>query len=239
MRRDDMVNPIDRTSNRDIAARVARRYRRPWHRDYVRAKLRHDPVYATLGDLLAGDERPLLDVGCGLGLLGLYLREARRGGAYRGIDFDEGKIAVGREAAAGEAGMSFEPGDARGLPAFAGHVALIDVLHYLPAAAQHDLLRAAAARVAPGALLFVRSVLRERGWRFRLTVAEEFFIHAIGWMRSPARHYPLRAEIEAPLRAAGLEVDTRPLWGSTPFNSFAILARRPGGIQDAPATRRP
>ena len=45
-------------------------------------------------------------------------------------------------------------------------------------------------------------------------------------MRSPALHFPDRAEVEAPLRDAGLGVDVRPLWGDTPFNSFLLVARR-------------
>jgi O-methyltransferase involved in polyketide biosynthesis len=113
---------------------------------------------------------------------------------------------------------------------------LIDVLHYLERDDQQTLLREAAARVAPGAALIVRSVLRDRGWRFRATVAEEFLLHAARWMRSPARHYPSREEIEGPLRAAGLDADMRPLWGSTPFNSFVVVARRPAqGGSDGPA----
>ena len=101
------------------------------------------------------------------------------------------------------------------------------MLHYLPASAQAPLLREAAARVAPGAALIIRNALRQPGWRFRVTVWEERLLHAMGWMRSPARHFPTREEIEAPLHAAGLALDVRPLWGKTPFNSFMIVARRP------------
>ena len=53
------------------------------------------------------------------------------------------------------------------------------------------------------------ALLRDRSWRFRATVVEEFLLHATRWMRSPARHYPLREEIEQPLRAAGWEVERR------------------------------
>lgn len=210
----------------DIARRVASRYRRPWHRDYARAKVRMDPVYAAVADVVDGDE-PLLDIGCGLGLLGLYLRERGWRGDYLGLDFDESKIAEARRAANGETGLAFDDGAAQKLPPFQGHVAVLDVLHYLEYADQLALLREAAARVAPGATLVVRSVLRDRGWRFRATVVEEWFLYALRWMRSPAKHYPLRADIERPLLDAGLAVDVHPLWGNTPFNSFVIVARRP------------
>lgn len=214
---------------RDVARRIAGRFRRPWHRDYVRNKLRFDPAYAAVAAALAGDDAtPLLDIGCGLGLLGFYLRERGFPAAYRGIDFDAQKIAVAREVADRcFPDLDFVAGEAGELPAFQGHVALLDVLHYLPAPAQAALLRDAASRVAPGAALVVRNVLREPGWRFRLTVWEERFMYAVRWMRSPAVHYPARAEIEGPLREAGLATDVRPLWGNTPFNSFAVVARRP------------
>lgn len=213
-------------ADRDIARRVASRYRRPWHRDYARAKLRMDPVYDAVAEVVDG-EQPLLDIGCGLGLLGFYLRERGWRGDYLGVDFDASKVAEARRAVNGEANLVCDDGIAQRLPPFHGHVALLDVLHYLGRDEQSALLREAAARIAPGAALVVRSVLRDRGWRFRATVVEEWFLYAVRWMRSPAKHYPLRADIEQPLLDAGLAVDVHPLWGRTPFNSFVIVARRP------------
>jgi 2-polyprenyl-3-methyl-5-hydroxy-6-metoxy-1,4-benzoquinol methylase len=219
--------------NRTIARPIAGRFRRPWHRDYVRNKLRFDPVYAATASVVAAGDTPLLDVGCGLGLLGFYLRERGFRAPYRGLDFDVKKIAVAREVSARcQAQLAFDDADAGELPPFAGHVAVLDVLHYLPAAAQQHLLRDAAARVAPGAALILRNVLRERTWRFRATVLEEYLLYATRWMRSPAVHYPEREEIERPLREAGLVIDLRPLWGNTPFNSFLAVARRPAPDRD-------
>lgn len=217
------------TDERAIARRIGARYRRRWHRDYASSKLRFDPVFAATADLVTGSDGALLDIGCGLGLLGQYLRERGFRGPYLGIDFDAAKIEeASRAAQAVDPGLAFEAGDARrGMPAFSGHVALLDVLHYLGQDDQQTLLHEVAARVAPGSMLVLRNVLRAPGWRFRLTVLEERFLYASRWMRSPALHFPERTEIETPLREAGLEVDVKPLWGDTPFNSFLIVARRP------------
>lgn len=214
---------------RAVARRIGARYRRRWHRSYATSKLRFDPAFAATADLLDGRDAALLDVGCGLGLLGQYLRERSWRGSYIGVDFDGAKIDAARTAAqAAGNGLAFEVGDACGaLPASIGDVALLDVLHYLEQDDQQALLRELATRVAPGAMLIVRNVLRAPGWRFRLTVLEERFIYASRWIRSPARHFPDRAEVEAPLREAGLVVEVKPLWGDTPFNSFLIVARRP------------
>jgi 2-polyprenyl-3-methyl-5-hydroxy-6-metoxy-1,4-benzoquinol methylase len=217
---------MEAVDQKRIATRVAARYRKPWHRDYARAKLRMDPVYAAAAAALGDSEMPLLDIGCGLGLLGCYLRECDFRGDYLGLDFDRSKIRAARSANPPYERLAFEDSRAQSLPPFTGHVALIDVLHYLERDEQQALLHEAAARVAPGASLIVRSVLRDHGWRFRATVVEEFLLHAVRWMRSPARHYPLRGEIERPLRAAGLEADVQPLWGHTPFNSFVVVAKR-------------
>jgi SAM-dependent methyltransferase len=223
---DGMSGTTDVPPWRDSAVHIAARFVQPWHRGYARNKLRFDPAYAAVAALVEADPFDLLDVGCGLGLLGFHLRARGFRGDYRGIDFDAAKIAAARAAAGDEAGLVFDEGDAQGLPEFRGHVALIDVLHYLPASRQPPLLLEAAARVAPGASLIIRNVLRQPGWRFRVTALEERLLYAMGWMHSPARHFPTRAEIEAPLRAAGLDVGVRPLWGNTPFNSFMIVARR-------------
>ena len=218
------------SDERSIARRIGARYPRRWHRHYAANKVRFDPAFAAAADLLlVASDAALLDVGCGLGLLGQYLRERGWRGGYLGVDFDSAKIDAAR-AAAHAAGhdLAFEPADARsGLPAARGHVALLDVLHYLERDDQQALLRELAARVAPGAMLVLRNVLRAPGWRFHLTVLEERFLYASRWMRSPARHFPGRAEVETPLRDAGLVVEVSPLWGDTPFNSFLIVARRP------------
>lgn len=206
--------------------RISARYSRRQFRAYARGKLRWDPVFRAVTPLLVASSRPLLDVGCGLGLLGQYLREHGFRARYLGVDLDTRKIAEAKNASHG--GLEFATGAATALPAFEGDVALIDVLHYLPAGHQQLALAEAAARVPPGGMIVIRNVVRDASWRFRATVAEEHFIRALRWMRYPATHYPERDEIEAPLRATGFSTEVRPLWGRTPFNSYLFIARRDG-----------
>lgn len=199
-------------------------------RQYVRSKLAGDPVYAAVARLLEQSlPLPLLDVGCGMGLLGHYLHGCGVLHGYIGIDHDERKIAAARHAAAvlGDA-LDLRRADVADLPDFRGHVCLLDVLHYLPAARQSPLLAQLADHVAPGGQLMIRNVLRERHWRFHATVLEEHVLHATGWMRVGADHYPTAQEVTGPLQAAGLTTTITPLWGRTPFNSYLIVARRPG-----------
>ncbi|WNL45115.1 class I SAM-dependent methyltransferase [Dyella sp. BiH032] len=210
--------------------RIAGYYDGHIQRGYVRGKLASDPVYAAAAEAIDGADLPLLDIGCGIGLLGLYLHARGALPRYVGLDHDERKIAEGRVAvrrAGLEHAMELCTADASALPDMLGHVALLDMLHYLPRDAQAALLEAAVGRLAPGGALVIRSVLRDGSWRFQVTRAEEVWLRVSGRIRGGAQHYPTEAELRAPLERAGLTVNTGPLFGRTPFNSYLLVARRP------------
>lgn len=208
--------------------RIARLYDNHLQRGYVRGKLAGDPVYAATAALVAGTTLPLLDIGCGIGLLGLYLHTLGQAQPYLGVDHDARKISAGQRAVQ-RAGlgtlMSLRHADAAELPPMQGHVALLDVLHYLPAERQPALLQEAARHLALDGCLIIRNVLREPTWRFHATRVEEFFLRTSGWIPGGAQHYPSADELRAPLHDAGLHVHIEPLRGRTPFNSYLIVAR--------------
>lgn len=208
--------------------RIAHLYDNHLQRGYVRGKLAGDPVYSATAALVAGTTLPLLDIGCGIGLLGLYLHALGHARPYLGLDHDARKIAAGQQAvqrAGLGALMSLRHADAAELPPMHGHVALLDVLHYLPAVRQPILLQEAARHLAPEGCLIIRNVLREPNWRFHATRVEEFFLRTSGWIPGGAQHYPSADELRAPLQDAGLHVRIEPLRGRTPFNSYLIVAR--------------
>jgi len=205
---------------------ISQRFPGRWLRGYVRGKLDSDPVYAAAAARINSKQAPVLDIGCGIGLFAHYLQALDRHTEYLGIDLDAYKIGLARRAAADARQIRFEQLACETLPAWQGHVIILDTLHYLGAASQQRLLREASLRVAPGAALVIRSVLRDASWRFRVTQLEEFLMHGVRWMRYRALHYPDIEELRAPLAEMGLRVQIEPLWGRTPFNSYLIVARR-------------
>ncbi|TWI05938.1 methyltransferase family protein [Luteimonas cucumeris] len=196
---------------------------------YTREKLASDPLYPGVLQALRGSGAPVLDLGCGLGLLAHALRRDGQALAYYGVDNDSDKIARGRVAAArvGLHDARFEVVDlAHALPSHQGSVAILDVLQYLPQLAQQRLLEAAIAMLNPGARLVIRAALDDGSRRDNTTRLTDRMAHLIGWMQSLPVHYPSANALRDTLQGAGLQVEFAPLYGRTPFNHWLIVAAR-------------
>jgi SAM-dependent methyltransferase len=202
----------------DVADRIAARYPSGFLRAYVRAKVRMDPVYAAVFERIRATSDPVLDVGCGVGILAAYLRARGFGAAIRGIDHDERKVAVARRVLED---ATFEVGDARTAIGAGGTVVLLDLLHYFRSGDQAAILGAAAAHAKT---VIIRDAVRDGSWRYRLTYAQETFSRAVRWLRAERLHFPTREEIVRPF--AKFEAEVVPLYGRTPFNNYLFVFRR-------------
>lgn len=211
----------------EVTARIAARFGGPFVRGYVASKLRHDPVYRAALEVLQPARGPLFDIGCGVGLLGFYLREHGFNEPVIGIDHDQGKIAMAGEIAAQYSGLDFRRGDVREPFPAGSNIAALDVLHYFRTEEQDDILRRMAAAVPPGGVAVVRDAVRDGSLRYRLTAAQEAFSRGIRWLKAERLHFPTAEQIVAPFRSAGFSADVRPLWGRTPFNNYLFVFRRP------------
>lgn len=200
------------------------------HYWYVRCKLAADPVYAAVGAALDSTAVPLLDLGCGIGLLAHTLRARGFAGSYVGIDNDAKKIAAAR-AAAERVGLHetrYECADLANepLPPHRGNVALLDVLQFVSPQAAARLVERAAACVAPGARLVIRSGLDDADARTRLTRAVDAFSRHVGWMNATPKRYPTHADLESLLSRCGLHARFTPLSGRLPFNNWLVVCER-------------
>lgn len=211
-----------------LHARIAGLYPGQWDRRYVPAKLKSDPLYGAVHEELRGSPLPLLDLGCGLGLLAFYLRESGHRFPIHGLDYDSRKIDGARQATAqgGYTGISFDHHDARlGLPDHSGNVTILDILQFFDPTQQETLLRLAAERVAPGGKLVIRSGLRDDSWRFKVTFAGDLLAKFTFWMKAAPTHYPSAEDFQRHLSPYG-RVRIEPLWGATPFNNHRIVLER-------------
>ncbi|RDZ26112.1 methyltransferase domain-containing protein [Lysobacter silvisoli] len=201
-----------------------------WDYYYSRAKLGSDPLYPGVSAALRGTQAPLLDLGCGLGLLAHTLHADGIDLPYFGVDSDAGKIRrAGRAAArAGLQHARFDTMDlARELPEHRGSVVILDVLQFIPYAAQARAIDAMIAMLTPGARLVIRTGLDDGTGRARVTRVTDLFSRAVGWMNAMPRYYPDGAALRARLHEAGLTVELTPLFGRTPFNNWRIVAAKP------------
>ena len=213
-----------------IAKRISSHCGGLWLPHYTSSKLRTDPLYEGVYQEIKGSGFPLLDIGCGLGILAMFLRERGWENPVTGFDYDASKIKGGRImlAAGGYQNISLSQGDARqSLPEHCGDVAILDILQFFNDAEKTALLKSAASRLAPGGKLIIRSGLFEKSLRFYTTLAGDLFAKLTFWMKSAPIHYPTAEFFRSVLEEEGLEVEIRPFWGKTPFNNYLILAQRP------------
>lgn len=215
-------------SHEQASARVAALFSSCWLRGYVAGKLGGDVVFPAVYELLRESQHPILDVGCGVGLLAFYLRERGVAVPIVGIDIDARKV---RQACLVKKGnyrdLEFVEADvASGLPAFTGTIAMLDLLHYLSPPKQAKLLPELAACVAPGGMLLLRDSPREKSARFWMTYAGEIFAQAVSWNWKTRLHFASATEITAAFAPAEFTRENQPASGGMPFNNRLFIFRR-------------
>jgi SAM-dependent methyltransferase len=194
---------------------------------YTRTKLRTDPLYPGVLAALRGTDAPVLDLGCGLGLLAHALRADDQRQRYHGVDIDAAKIRRAGAIAArnGLQDTRFQVVDlGQSWPEHHGSVAILDVLQYLDQAMQANLIRSVARMLTPGARLVIRSGLGDSSGRGRTSRITDVLAHLAGWMQEVPKCYPTRESLQTQLDAAGLQATFAPLYGNTPFNNWLIVA---------------
>lgn len=219
-------------AHEEACAAVAAQFSQRWLREYAKSKLRRDPVFAAAYDLLGQSNEPLLDIGCGAGLLPRYLRARGYRSAVIGLDTDGRKIREAQTIAPDA--TQFIEQDARApLPQFSGNVVLFDVLHYLDPDAQKHLLGEAAARLSANGVLLLRDALNDGSARFVFTYLGEVFAQTLSWNISRRLHFPTRDSISAAFSPNKFTCQQRPMYGRTPFNNRLFIFRRRGAGPDA------
>lgn len=172
----------------------------------------------------------ILEIGCGHGLFAAYAAQAAPGREVLGTDVDEAKIALARSAARAMAPrLRFAPAVSGAVPAGPWDaVAILDVLYLLPAEAQHDLLLACVAQLAPGGVLLLKEMSCTPAWKARWNRLQETL--AVKVLRITAGHDFDFVPTELVCRwlaDAGLAVTIHPLDRARLHPHQLVVARRP------------
>jgi 2-polyprenyl-3-methyl-5-hydroxy-6-metoxy-1,4-benzoquinol methylase len=195
----------------------------------VASKLRRDPIFAVAYELFRGSDAPILDIGCGVGLLAFYLRERGFRAPILGLDVDGRKTERGNRIALRYVDVDLRCVDVQeSIPAFSGNITMVDMLHYLPPLEQIELLSRLTDCVAPGGLLVIRQCPRDNSARFWVTWIVEKLGQAITWNLDTAISFPSRERIAETFHEDHFEHESRPLWGGLPFNNQLFVFRRRG-----------
>ena len=242
------MNPSEKHFVRGLIEQAAAPYRSAgqfaWR--FARGKLGGDPAFAAMlaRGLLSGRER-VLDIGSGQGLLTAWLLAARdaaqRGhwpagwpaapapASVRGIELMQQDVDRARQAlhaAVAEGSASFVAADMREADfGAADAVVILDVLHYVPIAAQDDILRRVRAALDGGGLLLLRIGDRAGGLRFRISYWVDAVVTAVRGHRLTRLHCRTLAEWQEALAALGFGVEVQPMSEGTPFANVMLVAR--------------
>lgn len=210
--------------------------------EFVRGKLRYDPLYLALLKLgLLPERGRLLDLGCGRGILLTLLRVAKLLHAegdwatawpappqaleLTGIDSRGKDVAVARVALKGSAEIHHvEVRDYR-LPPCEVAV-LLDVLLYLQPEEQQDIIAHAAAVLSIGGLLLIREADADAGWRFTLTRGVERLCALTRGHWRQRYHYRGAGDWAQLLKAYGFTVDICPMSAGTPYANVLFIAHK-------------
>ncbi len=225
--------PRDR-AGRAAFRRAVARYSGASHqvRCYARIKYAADPGYRrvieALDSLADAGRRRVLDLGCGLGMLGVLVGETGLGVAIHGTDWDTRKLKWAAAAAEGLPGVTFAFMDLLAAPLpHADCVVLLDVLHYHAPEAQDALLERVADSLSPGGAILVREA--DAGRQRFVARAAERFAAFLGWHRTAGRfHYRSSEALGATLEHLGFQVRVVPAGNVLHRANVLVVATRGG-----------
>lgn len=152
-------------------------YKGPVTEWYVRVKMKMEKNYAFFDSMLP-DTGQITDIGCGMGQMDFMLSMYKQGRRILGIDYDDEKITVAQNCWLDKClgGLSFRCEDASQTELPESNAFIIsDMMHYLSAEKQLELIRRCASKLKSGGLILVRDSDSENAEGQKITALSEVF----------------------------------------------------------------
>jgi len=210
-------------------ARLRYRHLAAHPRLFARFKMRLDPMFPRLAGFV-GQPRRILDIGCGIAVPSVWLTELFPQARVHGIDPDEERIRVARQAIGprGEMRTGRAP-ELDDLPEGADTALVLDVIHMLDESTWRRTLAVLNAKLIPGGRLILRATVpadRPFPWKRRL---EELRLK----LHRLAPHYRSRTAITAGIAAAGFHLETVEADGPDSEEVWFVAVKPPSDAIDA------
>jgi 2-polyprenyl-3-methyl-5-hydroxy-6-metoxy-1,4-benzoquinol methylase len=210
---------------------------------FSHGKLSGDPVFMEI--LARGLIKPhahVVDIGCGQGLLSSWLlaagsladdpswpmawQSAPRAVTVRGIELMPADVRRAQQALSGQAErFTFEVGDMCRTPfGQAQAVVILDVLHYVPYAAQDDVLRRVRETLTPQGVLILRVGDAAAGLGFKVSNWVDSVVTLARGHRLTRLYCRPLSDWVAALTRLGFRVESKPMSQGTPFANVLLLA---------------
>jgi predicted exporter len=230
------VRRLPPPSGTGIKERVLWRYRplEAYPRMFARFKLRFDPMFVELPDLLPDPEgiETILDVGTGYGVPGIWLLERHPQARLWGIEPDGNRVRVAARAAADRAKITVGCAPALPAPPVSADLAVMfDMLHYLNDRDLKKTLEGIHEKLSSGGILMVRvAVPPKRRWAL-LWHLEKLRLR----LRKLPGHYRSTEQIGKIIGTCGFRIDDRRSSGTPPGELAWFKAiKAAGGRQEEP-----
>ena len=223
------------TSEQGITA-LYRRYKHaplnPVERLFVYLRLRFSSYQVMERHVPASGE--IVDLGCGFGMLTMYLALMSEARNVTGIDISHRRLEVAKFASAHIHNVAFSYSDL--LQYSFGRcrcILLIDTLHYFPVRAQNRLLANCHDRLDPGGKLLLRDSDKDNRFRHSITRFHETIMTRSGFTKGEMLCFRGFVELKSHLEGLGFSVDLLPMWDRTPFADTLLICYKSQSNKDA------
>lgn len=169
----------------------------------------------------------ILDLGCGFGMVSIYLAVSSQARRVKGIDISTRRLKIARWASEQVGNVGFEHSDLLSCPLSEYDcILLIDTLHYFPQFVQNEILSKCYEGLKPGGLLILRDSNKDRWARHLVTRFHETIMTKSGFTKGITLCFRSFVKLEKFLEKLGFLVDIIPMWGRTPFADTLMICTK-------------